>query len=61
MKEAFIDGMTAEEWVKEKIRQSRESEAERKAFEEYAEEVDKRVAFALLGWCKKNSEKEEER
>ena len=54
MKEVFLDGLSKEEWIKEKIKKSRE---ELKREENYIPEEDKRVAKSLLSWCKKEDER----
>lgn len=49
-----INGLTVEDWIKGKVKQSRE-ELERE--ENYIPEEDKRVAMSLLSWCKKEDER----
>ena len=49
-----INGLTVEDWIKGKVKQSR-LELERE--ENYIPEEDKRVAMSLLSWCKKEDER----
>lgn len=49
-----INGVTVENWIKGKVKQSRE---ELKREENYIPEEDKRVAMSLLSWCKKEDER----
>lgn len=49
-----INGVTVENWIKGKVKQSRE---ELKREKNYIPEEDKRVAMSLLSWCKKEDER----